>query len=208
MLTLNLIQATAAILSGLFLFLGIRSLGIGHFVVGAVQGSVSLLFFSLFGFFFLMTSHLYTYEHLTKEQAVATVSFEKLVGRLYRATAAFSDGRDEQFLIHGDEWQLDARILKWHGVAQLMGMDNLFRLERLSGRYSDIEMERSARRSVYALGKKAGWQIDLWNLAKDHKSWIPWVDAAYGSAAYMPMEDNSIYRVTLGQSGLIARRMK
>jgi len=208
MLTLNLIQVAAAVLSGLFLLLGIRSLGFGHVVVGVVHGSVSLLFFSLFGFFFLMTSHLYTYERLTTEQAVATVSFEKLAGRLYRATAAFSDGRDEQYLIHGDEWQLDARILKWHGAAQLMGMDNFFRLERLSGRYTDIEKERNSRRSVYALGKNVGWEVDVWNLAKDHKSWIPWVDAAYGSAAYMPMEHNSVYRVTLGQSGLIARRLK
>ena len=203
---LGVLIFVTAVLGGLFLFLSIKSLGRGRPIGSIFQGGVSLLFFTLAAVFGLISAHLYTYERLTAEQPVATVSVEKLAGQLFRVSAAFSDGRDRQYLIHGDQWQIDARILKWHGIALVLGFDNYYRLERLSGRYDDIEQERQARRSVYKLSQKAG--LDLWSLAKEHETWLPWVDAIYGSAAYLPMVHNSSYRVTLGPSGLIARRLK
>lgn len=46
---------------------------------------------------------------------------------------------------------------------------------------------------------------DLWALARRHPRWLPWVDAVYGSATYMPMTDGAAYRVTASPSGLVAR---
>jgi hypothetical protein len=34
---------------------------------------------------------------------------------------------------------------------------------------------------------------------------LPFVDAVFGNAVYLPMADGARYQVTLGQSGLIAR---
>jgi hypothetical protein len=48
-------------------------------------------------------------------------------------------------------------------------------------------------------------RVDLWTLAHDYRSWVPWVDALYGSATYLPMADGALYQVNVSQSGLIAR---
>jgi len=43
-------------------------------------------------------------------------------------------GKTLRFVVRGDERQIDARVLKWRGVATLLGLDCHCRLERPSGR--------------------------------------------------------------------------
>ena len=47
--------------------------------------------------------------------------------------------------------------------------------------------------------------MDLWTVSIDHKRWMPFVDAVYGSAVYLPMADGARYEVAITQSGLLAR---
>ncbi len=82
-------------------------------------------------------------------------------------------------------------------------MDPLYKLERISGRYQDLAQERSAERSVWALSEEP--KINLLALAQQHPDWLPWVDATYGSAAYVPMADQAQYQVSLSTTGLIIR---
>jgi hypothetical protein len=107
------------------------------------------------------------------------------------------------FNIRGDEWQMDARILKWRGIALLMGLDTVYRLDRISGRYSNIIQELTAVRTVYSLSEDRG--IDLWALAQRHSRWIPLADAVYGSATYLPMADGAQYQIAVSVTGLLAR---
>jgi hypothetical protein len=48
-------------------------------------------------------------------------------------------------------------------------------------------------------------RIDLWELIRRNHSWIPWMDALYGSAAVLPMADGALYEIKVSQSGLVAR---
>jgi hypothetical protein len=105
--------------------------------------------------------------------------------------------------LRGDEWQMDARVLKWRGIAILIGFDTLYRLDRLSGRYRDITQERTEKRTVYSLSEEEG--LDLWTIARRYAHWIPWVDALYGSATYMPMVGGASYTVSVSSTGLLAR---
>jgi hypothetical protein len=109
------------------------------------------------------------------------------------------------FMLYGDDWQLDARVLKWKGWANLLGLDAQYRLERISGRYRDIEQERRDERTVYALSQNPG--LDLWELSNRYRRWLPFVDAMYGSATYLPMAETARYEVKMTQTGLIARPM-
>ena len=108
----------------------------------------------------------------------------------------------QMFMLAGDEWQLDARVLKWKGWANLLGLDAQYRLERVSGRYRDIEQERKDERTVYALSENPG--VDLWTLSIEYPRWLPFVDAVYGSATYLPMADGARYEVSITQSGWLA----
>lgn len=148
--------------------------------------------------------NLHTYQRLTHEQDVAEIRFQQLGPNLYNASIYYPEqNRYQEFQLYGDAWQIDARVLKWQGPALLAGLDAGYRLERISGRYDDIEQERNKRRSVYALSDNPG--MDLWSLARRYERWLPWLDARYGSATYLPMRDDARYNISLTQTGLIAR---
>jgi hypothetical protein len=152
---------------------------------------------------FAVAANLHTYHRLTFEQPVAELTFEAIGAGRYRATLALADSsQTRQFELVGDQWQLDARILKWTGIANLLGLDARYRLERLGARFAELERERNGPRSVYALSENPG--VDLWQLSQRF-DWLALVDATYGSAAYLPMRDGARFEVKATQSGLVAR---
>jgi hypothetical protein len=151
----------------------------------------------------LIAFELRSYERLTHETRAAELQFLQEPGGKYVATLKLPSGEIRQFELAGDEWQVDARVLKWHGAANLLGFDTVYRLERLGGRYRDIERERTAPRTVYAL-IEPGF-VDLWDVARLYGHYFPGLDALYGSATYLPLADGAAYDVTVSQSGLIAR---
>ena len=110
---------------------------------------------------------------------------------------------DRMFSMRGDEWQLDARVLTWKPPATVLGLDPVYRLERLSGRYTNIERERSEPRTVYALANER--PLDIWSFAREYPRFAPGVDAFYGTATYLPIADGARFQVTLSRDALIAR---
>lgn len=165
-----------------------------------LAGGVFLLIAAAIG---ALALNLQTYQRLTHEQPVAELMFERLAPQRFRAIVRHPNGDREAFVIAGDEWQLDARILKWKGLATLAGLDTQFRLERLSGRFRDLQRARNGPYTVYPLYTQTG--LDVWRLAQRHERWLPWVDATYGAATYLPMADRAAYRVQVTASGLVAR---
>ncbi len=193
-----------AALGLLALFVSLRRLLHARFFAATRSGVLGLLLVAAAALLFAFSLTLHTYARLTYEQPVAQLSFSALGPQLYTATLVRAPAGDvETFALNGDEWQLDARVLKWRGVANLLGLDARYRLERLGGRYVEIEQERAGPRSVYALGPAPA--LDLWLLARAYPRWLPFVDAVYGSATYLPMADGARFAVTIGQTGLIAR---
>jgi hypothetical protein len=151
----------------------------------------------------LVALNLFTYARLTHEQQAARVAMRQLAERQYAVTVQPSAGAPQQFELRGDEWQIDARVLKWRAFGTLLGFDTVYRLERLSGRYTDIAQERSAQRTVHALTDEPG--IDLWSIVRRHHRYLPLADALYGSAVYVPMADGAEYAVSVSASGLVVR---
>ncbi len=148
--------------------------------------------------------NLHTYQRLSYEQPVAQLRFQALADQRFQATLTTDTGTPRVFELAGDEFQLDARVLKWRAWANLLGFDALFRLERLSGRYRDIADERDSPRSVVALDDiEPG--VNAFTLARRIPDWARPVDARYGSATYVPMADRATYDIAMTQSGLIAR---
>lgn len=192
-----------ALLGLAILVAGLRRLRHRRIVSGCMRCVGSTVPLALAAALALLASNLYTYARLTAEQAVARLGFERLAEQRYRATLSTPDGRRASFELAGDEWQLDARVIKWQGWVTLAGMDPLYRLERLSGRYSSVAQERQGERTVIELGGERG--LDLWRMANDYPAWIPFVDARYGSATYLPMADRAAYEVRITDSGLLAR---
>jgi hypothetical protein len=191
-----------AVLGVILFFLGIQRVWRRRVMTGSLEGLVGLLLLAVAALLMAISVNLHTYHRLTRESPVAEVRFQAIEPQHFWADVMIKNNT-RTLDLRGDEWQIDARVLKWHGAVVLIGFDTLYRLDRLSGRYRDLSKEKTGPRTVYSLSEEPG--LDLWMMAKRYARWIPWVDAVYGSAAYMPMVDGAHYTVSVGSSGLLAR---
>jgi len=144
------------------------------------------------------------YRLLTHEVQVATISARQLAPQQFAVRADFPDGTHANGSLRGDEWQLDARVIKWKERAVMLGAEPLYRVDRLSGRYRDAAQAQANTASLIDLGGDS--VIDLWQLKRRFPQWLPWIDTEYGSAAYLPLLDGSSFVVNLSPlGGLVAR---
>lgn len=170
---------------------------------GATRGAAGLVLLLLSVSAALLAANLRTYQRLTIEQPAAELQLTRTTERQFNAVLTYPTGERANFALRGDEWQVDARVLKWHALANLVGFDTAYRLERIGGRYTHVEDERSQLHTVYSLNPPQ--RIDPWDLVHRFHSWIPWIDAVYGSATYLPMADGALFEIKVSQSGLVAR---
>lgn len=151
----------------------------------------------------MLAASLHSYARLTKEQEAARAVFRALAPKHFELLLVLRTEPARRFELRGDEWQIDARVLKWKGMGTVLGLDTLYRFERVAGRYADTAQEKSAPRTVHALPADAGF--DLWALLRENQRWLPLADALYGSAAYAPMVDGAQYAVNVSATGLLIR---
>lgn len=197
--------ALLLLLLGLFfLILALMQIRRGRLLRAGLRSLFAILLLSAGIILVLLGTNLQIYQRLTYEQPLATLEFRQLGPQHYRVNLhAYPAENDRAFDLRGDEWQIDARVLKWKPPATLLGLDSRYRLERLSGRYRDIRQERELPRTVYDISVPSG--LDLWSVLGKFKRHVDWVDTYYGSASYMPMDDGARFDIILTQSGLIAR---
>jgi hypothetical protein len=143
------------------------------------------------------------YERLTAEQLVGVIEFSQSAPDEYTARLMIDGQLDRLLTLRGDEWQLDARVVTWQPPATILGLEPVYQLERLSGRYSSIEREQTERRTVHGLAEER--PLDLWSLVRKFPRLTPGIDAFYGTATYVPMADGARFRVTLSRDALISR---
>jgi len=151
----------------------------------------------------MLAASLHTYARLTHEQEAARAVLRALGAQHYELLLVRPGQASQRFELRGDEWQIDARVLKWRGLGSVLGFDTVYRFERIAGRYADNEAERKAPRTVHALSAESG--IDFWALLKKYHRYMPLADALYGSAAYVPMADGAQYVVSVSATGLLIR---
>jgi pimeloyl-ACP methyl ester carboxylesterase len=144
------------------------------------------------------------YLALTREDLAATVHVTPLGSQQFQAEIVRPNMRDTLFAVAGDEFYIDARIIKWKPLANLVGLHTVYRLDRVSGRYLDIQDESTKVRTLYSLGgPMKPW--DLFCLRAKYQFLAPLLDAQYGSATFVPVKDRSVLRVMVTTSGLMIR---
>jgi hypothetical protein len=202
-MTFTALIVVCGLLGLLFFIAAIRRLRRRRLMGGMAHGAAAIIFFLSAACAVLIGSNLRSYQRLSYEQPAGELQLSRVADRQFDAVLSYPDGERSHFPLRGDEWQVDARVLKWHAFANLVGFDTAYRLERISGRYTHIEDERSEPRTVFDL--HAPGRIDPWELIHRYRTWVPWMDALYGSATFLPMADGALYEIKVSQSGLVAR---
>lgn len=197
-ISLMIISLTLLIAGLSVLLFGLRALFKKRLLTGVVTGLIGLPLV-LFGFLLLLfATNLYTYQKLTHEMEVARITSQKIETG-FQVGIEHSHSNNEKFILSANQWQLDARFVKFKPWTIMFGNEPLVRLERFSGRNNDAN---KAVKNIYEFTAGGGLLLNLSNHLVDMSGLI---DTYFGSSVYMPLADGAEYLVTASVSGLVAR---
>jgi hypothetical protein len=178
---LSLPQSAYRLLAGLLLL-----------ALGALAGTISV---GMMG-----------YRALTREDVAAHIVVKPTGRQQFIATFRFPDGREATYELAGDEFYVDAHILKWNPYANIIGLHTSYELDRVAGRYRTIKDERDAMRTVHAIARDK--PVDLYELGRRYTFLAPILDAEYGSATFVPVTRSAELELRVSTTGLLIREAK
>jgi hypothetical protein len=158
------------------------------------------LFLALGAVILLLGLDVQTYRRLSFERPVATLQLHQTGDNAFDVTIAEAAGEQQprSFHLSGDEWRIEARVLKWKPWANVLGLDARYRLERLAGEFTDSAAEAAGPHSIVDLGGPERWgQLADWGQRLNR---LDLIDTLYGSAAIMPMADGA-FQMSAYRSG-------
>ena len=200
---LNIAALVLIILCIIFLFAFVASLRKRKFF-GAVRNfTFALLMLSLSLLFGSISISIQGYNAFTSEELAASVEVFPIREQLYTARITFPDKTEKQFNLEGDEFYIDAHILKWKSLANLFGLHTFYELDRVAGRYIDIEDESNKHRTVYSLAEDK--LIDIFYLRLKYPIFSFLVDAEYGSASFVTANTHKKINIMVSTTGLLIR---
>ena len=200
---LNIAALVLIILCIIFLFAFVASLRKRKFF-GAVRNfTFALLMLSLSLLFGSISISIQGYNAYTREELVASVEVSPIREQLYTARITFPDNTEKQFNLEGDEFYIDAHILKWKSLVNLFGLHTFYELDRVAGRYIDIEDESNKHRTVYSLAEDK--LIDIFYLRLKYPIFSFLVDAEYGSASFVTANTHKKINIMVSTTGLLIR---
>jgi len=167
-------------------------LGLLLLALGALSGAVAL--------------GIQGYRALIHEEVAARISVRPAGPQKFAATVRYPDGRSQVFDLAGDEIYVDAHILKWKPIANLIGLHTAYELDRVAGRYQAIDQERSAPRTVHLLREER--PVELFRLRQRYAFLAPLYDAEYGSGTFVQVKEPAELEVRVSTSGLLVREAK
>jgi hypothetical protein len=145
------------------------------------------------------------YHALTREDLAATVHTTPLGPQSFEARIVLPDGSEANYRLAGDQFAVEARILKWHPWANLLGLHTAYELDRVTGRYQRIEDEQQRPRTVFPLSPAHRVDLFAW---RARMPWLaPVVDAEYGSSTFTRADRAASYEVRVSTTGLLVREV-
>ena len=175
----------------------------------AINILLVLFLFLIGSSFFIGRFYLSTYKFFSDRRLVAIVECkpsENLSNPVL--DVEFFPGTEEaqvrKFLFNADEWVIESRIVQWKSFLGITGARSYFQLDRLSGRYRDIEREKTMPRIVYGLD---GSGDKIWEFLYKYQRIIPFIEAVYGNSAFVRYESGKIFYVYVTNTGLMIKDM-
>lgn len=193
------------LLALLALFIAARILLSRSWFLGWLRGTCGLAFLAAAGLVGVIAYDLLSYDPLPEGKPLLTLSFAADGPQRYRVNM-LEGGDEREVLLEGDMWQLDARLLRWKGLASLIGLQPGYRLEKLSGRFLAIEQQETARHAQVTLAHSP-YGIDLWRWLRLGQHDLFLFDPEAARVTYLPIADGAMFRISLSPTGLLAQPM-
>jgi hypothetical protein len=180
-----------------------RAFRSGRWFGGGITALFGLLLLTLAALAATITVATRGYRALTAEQLAATVRTEPQPAQRFHATIVLPGQPLAMYELAGDAFYIDAHILKWHPVVNLLGLQTAYELDRVAGRYTRVADERSKPHTVYSVSRPK--PLDMFHLVKAFPPLALLVDAEYGSATFTPAGRPAMFDVLVSTTGLLIR---
>jgi len=185
--------------------LGVRSLRRRRIAGASGTALAALVFFALAALCATLSLSTMGYRALTHEEIAVVVDTVPIGNQRFRAIFTYPDGEERQFVLLGDELYVDAHILKWKPVANILGLHTSWEFDRVAGRYVLLGDEQSKPRTVMSLARDK--PFDMFHLRRSYPFLGPLVDAEYGSGTFGLADEHARFEIRVSTSGLLMRRM-
>jgi len=203
---LTVFGIVSAASSLVFLIVAILAFRKRKFLGGAFGILLGLLFLILSALFVAITLGTQGYRALVREEVAAVVKIQPVGPQEFNAHFRLADGKEVSFLIAGDEIYVDAHILKWRPIVNFLGLHTAYELDRVTGRYTRLQDEKSKPRTVFPLSQDKA--VNMFHLRQKYALLEPLLDAQYGSGTFVPADKPAELEVRVSTSGLLIRRAK
>lgn len=205
--TFVVLAALFGLFGVMFILAGLRSLGRRRPLRFALRTLFGLLLLSLGALCGTIGIGLNGYRALTREDLAARVEVRPIAAQRFEATFSVPDRPAMTYEIAGDAIYIDAHVLKWTPMANMLGLHTAYELDRVAGRYDDIAQERSGERTVHSLALIADKRVDLFGLRRRYAFLAPLLDAEYGSGSFVPVTKPATFEVRVSTTGLLIREV-
>lgn len=202
---LFIVGVACGVLGALLILAGLAALWRARLMRFAGRTLIGLLLLALGGLAGTISLGIQGYRALTHEEVAARIFVRPVGAQRFAATIRYPDGRESTFQLAGDEIYVDAHILKWKPIANLIGLHTAYELDRMAGRYHAINEERAGTRTVHSLGRDR--PVDLYGLRRRYEFLAPLLDAEYGSATFVPVTRPAEFELRVSTTGLLIREV-
>lgn len=163
-----------------------------------ISASMALLFFGAF---------IRSYTAFTQRELVATIRCTTVSGTedtmiLELATPESPTASQiHRYHLRGQQWTVEGHILKWDDWLNFLGLQTMYKLTRVRGRYlrADDEMNKSA--TVYSL--VANEEDPRWRWLYEYGPRLPFVQAVYGNTVFTFPSEAKTFDIYVTTSGFM-----
>ncbi len=205
MSVLSILAVSSAGLALAAVWLAIRSFRASRHLRGGTALAVGVVLAVVAGLGATLSAATRGFRALTHEEVAARVEVRPKPDQAhaFEATVHLPNQSERSFEVRGDQLYVDARIVKWHPWANVLGLHTAYELDRLGGRYRDARMAEQAPRTVHPLGRERS--IEVTGLLDRIPLIERLVDAEYGSATFVDVDRERHLEVRVSTSGLLIR---
>jgi hypothetical protein len=202
---LAILAACSALLSLILFIATVAALRKKKLFSSAFRLLLALLALSSAGLLGMIVIATEGYRALTHEEIAAVVKTEPVGAKWFTADFQFPGGDKASYMLAGDALYVDAHILKWKPIVNILGLNTAYELDRVAGRYMDLKEERESIRTVFLLSRDK--PVNMFTLRQRYSLLRTLLDAEYGSASFINTNKPGHFEIRVSTTGLLIRKV-
>lgn len=189
-----------AVVAALLVLLALRQGWRMNWLGGWLRGNLLLALLALAAVVGLAAWDVQHFRVIESKVTAGTLTFTQVAPQHYEAVISGPEG-EQKVSLAGDLWEIEVQVLRWQGLASVIGLEDGYRLHRLLGRYLALEQQRDASSGLSAnLNPTPAWR-DVWVWA-DRLSGRSLVQADAFEVRFVPLVDGARFSLDIGPTGL------